>query len=233
MPKMLDAALDYARKGIPVFPCDPRTKRPLTPNGFKDATTDEKQITLWWKTQYPNTMIAMPTGAASGMLVLDTDVDAGKDIDGPKELTQLVTKNTPLPKTPTSETPRGGTHYFFAWTGNPIIKNSQGKLGRGLDIRGEGGYVALPPSVRSDGTPYRWTNGADFSCAKLPDWLIKLLTASPRNRAWAKNALEKECAAVAAAPPGTRNAALNRAAFNLFQLVAGEALDEDLVRVSS
>ena len=54
MPKMLDAALDYAHKGIPVFPCDPRTKRPLTPNGFKDATVDEKQIRLWWGKQYPS-----------------------------------------------------------------------------------------------------------------------------------------------------------------------------------
>jgi hypothetical protein len=229
--EMLRAALNYARKGIPVFPCDPRSKRPLTPNGFKDATTDEKQITAWWGKQYPSAMIGMPTGAASGTLVLDSDVDAGEGIDGPNELAQLVAKNAPLPKTLTSETPRGGTHYHFAWTGNPVIKNSKGKLGRGLDVRGEGGYVILPPSIRSDGTPYRWTNGADYSSrAELPAWLIKLLVASPRTRAWAKNALEKECAAVAAARPGDRNDTLNKAAFSLFQIVAGGALDEDTVR---
>jgi hypothetical protein len=231
MPKMLDAALDYAHKGIPVFPCDPRTKRPLTPNGFKDATVDEKQIRLWWGKQYPSAMIGMPTGAASDKVVLDGDVDPGKGIDGPQELAQLVAKNSPLPKTPTSVTPRTGMHYFFARPESPVIKNSKGKLGRGLDIRGEGGYVILPPSVRSDGTPYRWANGADFSsCAQLPAWLIKILVTSPRERTWAKNALEKECAAVAAAKPGERNDILNKAAFNLFQIVAGGALDGDLVR---
>jgi hypothetical protein len=231
MPKMLDAALDYIHENIPVFPCDPRTKRPLTPNGFKDATVDEKQIRLWWEKQYPSAMIAMPTGAASDKVVLDSDVDPGKNIDGPRELAQLVAKNAPLPKTLTSITPRTGMHYFFDRPENPVIKNSKGKLGRGLDIRGEGGYVILPPSVRSDGTPYRWANGADFSsCAQLPAWLIKILVTSPRERTWAKNALEKECAAVAAARPGERNDILNKASFNLFQIVAGGALDEDLVR---
>jgi len=229
MAKMLDAALDYAKRGIPVFPCRTDDKRPITANGFKDATTDEKQIRIWW-TQYPSAMIAMPTGRISGRWVFDTDVDPGKGIDGPKKLEQLVAKNSPLPKTLTSVTPRGGTHYYFPWTENPIIKNSKGKLGPGLDVRGEGGYVILPPSVRSDGTPYRWANGADCPIADAPAWLIKLLTSSPRDRAWAKKALETECAAVAAAAPGERNDKLNRAAFNLFQLVAGGALDEDTVR---
>ena len=47
-PTMFEAALQYARSGIPVFPCNPLDKKPLTPNGFYDATTDEAQITAWW-----------------------------------------------------------------------------------------------------------------------------------------------------------------------------------------
>jgi hypothetical protein len=43
---LLQAALEYAHRGWPVFPCD-KGKRPLTKHGFKDATTDENQIRAW------------------------------------------------------------------------------------------------------------------------------------------------------------------------------------------
>ena len=62
-PTMFEAALDYARCGIPVFPCNPIDKRPLTASGFKDATRDETQILTWWQ-QYPNGMIGVPMGPA-------------------------------------------------------------------------------------------------------------------------------------------------------------------------
>src|SRR5262249_17319454 len=101
MPKMLDTALSYAKQeGIPVFPCRTDDKSPLTPNGFKDATTDEKQIRIWWA-QYPSAMIGMPTGEESGCWVLDTDLDVSKNIDGPRELDKLIAKNGPLPTTRT------------------------------------------------------------------------------------------------------------------------------------
>ena len=72
----LKAALDYAARGLPVFPCDPRGKRPLTANGFKAATRDEAQIRAWWQRQ-PDAMIGLPTGHASGVFVLDIDAKPG------------------------------------------------------------------------------------------------------------------------------------------------------------
>ena len=69
----LDAALDYARKGIPIFPANPLDKKPLTANGFKDATTDEAQIRAWWL-KWPNAMLAAPTGSTSGFWVVDLDI---------------------------------------------------------------------------------------------------------------------------------------------------------------
>src|SRR5262245_41859001 len=80
----LEAALEYAEAGIPVFPCK-RTKEPLTPNGFKDATTDKKQIREWWS-KWPRAMIGVPTGPASGIDVLDLDVKPDEQIDGHKIL---------------------------------------------------------------------------------------------------------------------------------------------------
>src|SRR5262245_2554003 len=70
---LLEAALGYAARGLPVFPCKRADKSPLTRHGFNDASTDPEQIREWW-TQWPNAMIGMPTGAVSGIDVLDLDV---------------------------------------------------------------------------------------------------------------------------------------------------------------
>jgi len=72
MTEMIDAALNYASLGLPVFPCNCTDKSPLTGHGFYDATTDANQIKAWWL-QFPDAMIGMPTGPASGIDVLDLD----------------------------------------------------------------------------------------------------------------------------------------------------------------
>src|SRR5215510_10222047 len=95
---VLDAALDYARHGMPVFPTNPLDKKPLTLSGFYDATTDEAQIIGWWQ-QWPNAMIATPTGAASGMWVIDLDLDPAKKVDGAATLTQLTAQHGEIPPT--------------------------------------------------------------------------------------------------------------------------------------
>ncbi len=80
----LAAALAYAAHGLPVFPClneptDPKQhKRPLTKNGFKDAKTDADAIRRWWR-RWPDALIGMPTGASSGVAVLDLDTKNGKN----------------------------------------------------------------------------------------------------------------------------------------------------------
>jgi hypothetical protein len=80
---ILEAALSYAEEGIPVFPCNPYNKRPLTEHGFKGATTDPERIRPWWR-EHPQAMIGIPTGSASGVFVIDLDVDEEKNIDGRK-----------------------------------------------------------------------------------------------------------------------------------------------------
>jgi len=227
-PNALDVALEYARKGLPVFPCSPLDKKPLTPHGFKDATTDEAQIRAWWG-GWPNAMIAAPTGPASGVWALDPDVDPVKQLDGIAVLNQLVAQHGPLPQTLTSITPRGGKHLFFAWDPNVDIRNSESKVGPGIDVRGNGGYVILPPSRNGTGGAYQWDPNSPRTFAPAPPWLIMLAKAK-KVSAYAKAALERECKTVAAALPGTRNSTLNKAAFNLGQLIGGGALDELDVR---
>jgi hypothetical protein len=227
-PTVFEAALDYARCGIPVFPCNPIDKKPLTANGFKDATRDETQILAWWQ-QYPNAMIGVPMGPASGMWATDLDVDPARKVDGKSTLDQLIAQRGALPPTWMTITPRGGRHLIWIWDPNIEIRNSVGKVGPGIDVRGNGGYVIWPPSRNATGGTYQWEPGGPQTAALAPPWLIVLAKAKKAS-AYAKAALDRECKNVASAQPGTRNSTLNTAAFNLFQLVAGGVLDEQEVR---
>jgi len=143
---LLKAALSVARNGKPVFPCKPKGKEPLIKRGHLDATTDPRKIHMWWK-RWPNANIAVPTGERSSFFVLDVDRDGW----GFGTLDGLEEQFGELPPTLTVSTGRGGIHYYFKYpTDGTVIPNSTGRLGPGIDVRGEGGYVLVPPS-RTEG----------------------------------------------------------------------------------
>jgi len=170
MSKLLSDALAVAAKGKPVFPCA-ADKRPLTTNGFKDATTDAQRINDWWQ-QHPQANLGMPTGLGSGVVVLDVDMDTEKAVDGEAALAELVSQHGPLPKTLMVKTPRGGRHIYFQHPGGKV-PCSTSKVGRGLDVRADGGYVLLPPSQTTKGY-YQYENRA--AMAPLPGWLLDRIT---------------------------------------------------------
>src|SRR5262245_23570859 len=232
-PNEPDAALGYRQQGIPAVPTNPPAKKPSTKGGFQNRTRDENQTPDWWP-RWPNAMIATPTGSASNMWVVDVDRDPVRKIDGTAALAKLISQHGELPPTLMTITPRGGRHLIFAWNNGVEIRNSTGKVGQGIDVRGDGGYVCLPPSRRADGALYQWDPAGASQTVPAPSWLIELARSEKRSRkrdrAWARAALERECEVVAKAPPGTRNNNLNTAAFNLFQIVAGGRLDDQEVR---
>jgi len=96
-----NAAIKYAQRGLPVFPCG-LDKRPLVSHGVKQATTDETQIHRWW-TANPEASIGLPTGTPSGMWVLDVDEPGGSE-----SLMALEKENEPLPDTLMQITGGGG-----------------------------------------------------------------------------------------------------------------------------
>ena len=159
------AALAYARRRVPVFPCEPGGKRPLTPNGFWDATTQRRRIEAWWG-RWPAANVGIPSGRRSGLLVLDADPRNG----GFVSLALLERENGPIPGTARARTGGGGVHVFFVYPAGETVRNSVGILGAGLDVRGEGGYVVVPPS-RTRGA-YDWI---DRSPPAEPDWLLARL----------------------------------------------------------
>jgi len=175
---LLCTALVYAERfNLPVFPCRPRKKTPLTQHGCKDATGDAGVIQTWWE-QWPEANIGITTGARSGIVVLDVDPQH----DGDQSLAVLVAKCGELPTTPTVLTGGGGRHIYFRALEDAEIRNSAGALGPGLDVRGEGGYVIAPPSVHASGQSYRWEPGSridELELALLPSWVTDLLVSPP------------------------------------------------------
>lgn len=75
---MINSAIAFAKKGLPVFPCSPETKHPLTTHGFNDATIDVHSIKGYWS-KYPKAMIGLPTGSISKIWAVDYDGQEGKD----------------------------------------------------------------------------------------------------------------------------------------------------------
>jgi Bifunctional DNA primase/polymerase, N-terminal/Primase C terminal 1 (PriCT-1) len=192
---LADMAVRYAERGLPVFPV--RGKLPLTEHGFKDASTDVDTIRGWYE-RWPDANVAIPTGPASGLVVLDVDPRH----DGGKSLAALEEKHGPLPLTLEVRTGGGGRHLFFALGNEQNVRNSAGKLGPGLDVRGDGGYIVAPPSIHPETKqPYVWTN--KIKPAQTPAWLIRELSAP---------AAISESVSGAPIPAGQRNDTLTRIA---------------------
>ena len=177
------AAIAYATRGFAVFPCVPRGKVPATRHGCRDATKDLAQITAWW-CDNPNYNVAVATGPVSKVFVLDVD-----GLDAEASLRKLEEQHGALPETVESITPRG-RHIFFRCE-NGVVRNSAGAIAPGLDIRGDGGYVVLPPSIHPSGRPMCGASTA--------------VTILPKHRLGLRHSSAAAITAVAGAKPNRQN----------------------------
>ena len=225
----LAEAAAFLAEQWPVFACR-ADKKPATAHGFKDATRDIPTVRRMFA-QPGAALIGVPTGPASGLFVVDIDVRSGGE-------PWLVANADRLPRTRTHRTMSGGWHLLFAWPQDRQPRNSASKIAAGVDTRGAGGYVVMPPSdgyaIEDDAMP-----------AEAPAWLLDLIDppAPPpaareayqppsheRSARYAEKALDEECRALAGMAEGSRNDALNIAAVKLGSLVAAGALSESTVR---
>lgn len=140
----LQGALDWASRGLHVFPDTAGKKAPpLVQDWESAATTDEAQINGWAK-QFPNCNWGCAP-ARSGHVVFDVDRKNGKD--GLAELERLAAEfGFEIPDTLIVATPNGGFHLYFSG----VAPSSAGKIAPGVDVRARGGYVLVPGSVLHD-----------------------------------------------------------------------------------
>lgn len=217
MTRMQQSAQWYAKNGLDVFPLhsvqggactcgDPDCqtnagKHPLCSHGFKDATTNLRTIADWW-TRWPNANIGIPTGVPSGLLVLDCDPRNG----GPEDRSDLIERFGPIPDTAEAISGSGGRHYFFHYTG-PVPP----AIAKGVDLKCDGGYVVVAPSVHLSGKAYQWDGvrgcKAILNPADPPAWLLESIAAS-RNGNGAGHHAGADSAAKSRIPKGQRNQTL-------------------------
>jgi len=237
---MMKAALAYGRLGWRVLPCQPGGKLPIIKDWPTLASTDPDVIREWWRDR-PDANIAVATGAGSGIFVLDIDGPEGESA-----LVDLERRNGPLPELfPQQQSGSGtGWHGFFRWPDDVVVRNSASRIGRGVDVRGEGGACLLAPSLHSCGRRYAWAPDRSPRLLKpepAPSWLLALAVPPPpppvepfrpqsqqHGERYALKALENELVLVASAPSGRRNHQLNASAHALFRLA--DRLPPDVIR---
>lgn len=187
---MIEHALAYARRGWSVFPlhtpdaagncscrkpnCPDNGKHPRTMNGLTGATTDEAQIAKWWG-MWPDANIGLATGERSAV-VLDIDPRHGGDVS----VRKLQEQHGHFNEKVYAHTGGGGWHLLFRHPGFRV-RNVQAsdKLGEGVDVRGDGGYVVAPPSLHASGNRYSW--GVEpVELPEMPAWLKTLLAEPAR-----------------------------------------------------
>ena len=145
---LLTAALDYHQLGMSIIPVRPKDKKPLIPwQEFQSRRAEESEIREWWQ-KTPDANIGMVCGKISGRSVIDIDTaEGGEALDEmvpDSWLTQMAT------------TPRGGKHHHCEDADG--VGNNAGAI-PGVDFRGEGGFVVMPPSIGPNGNTYRWVDG--------------------------------------------------------------------------
>lgn len=150
-PRLLDAALAYARWGWPIFPLHPGSKVPATPHGFKDAHADLERIRAYW-TRHPMANIGLPTGLAFD--VIDIDAPKGDRPGGWLSYGELEGMGMLTDTHGMAATANAGMHLLVEPSGTGC---DVGVLA-GIDYRGAGGYIVAAPSVLAGGGRWRWIN---------------------------------------------------------------------------
>lgn len=194
---LVDEALTYLEIGWCVYPahyvetgictcgkldCPCPGKHPIGKwSAYRTRLPSEDEVQIWFSTLKCN--IGMVTGTVSGFVVVDVDGQEGKN-----SLHELESNG--LKPTLTSETGSGGLHLFYR-TSSPVA--SRVRAYKGIDIRGEGGYVILPPSKHVSGRFYNWYRiqpPTNFNSRLFETWKSSSNTfATPNGKGWYDNVL--------------------------------------------
>jgi hypothetical protein len=197
------AAPDLAKVGYPVFPVGP-DKQPSVCGGFYAATRDISQIAAWIEEGRAEHDIAMPTGLPTLTVVIDADTLEAYE--------QMVAEYGE----PTVKTKRGG-HWYFAHPQDGRVTSR--RVAPGLDCKGDGGYVVVPPSRNRT-----WADEIPdlLNLPILPKELHRRLREEPSRDPSGGCSRPASCAVGREIPIGNRNAVLASLAGSMRRRGMGE-----------
>ncbi len=214
--------------------------RPLISNWPIEASSKADVVQRWWA-EWPDAFPAVATGLESGVWVLDIDVK--NDAGGLASLRVLEAAHGDLSGSWITETPSGGLHYWFPHPVDRAVRNIVGLL-PGIDVRGDGGLIVLPPARRS-GRHYSWAaSPGSVELQAAPIGLLAEVTSTAMDEpnlgarhpltfatalaaaSYVQRVLTGECEAIAATLEGGRNSQLFRSSARIGQFVGGDALPE-------
>lgn len=241
------AALDLAKAGLHVFPVLVEQdkngrwrKRPAIKDWQRSSSCDPVSITQFWN-RFPDAVAGIAL-ASCRLVVIDTDRHHA-EYDGVSAFADLASIRQPLASHPVTQTAGGGEHHFLRQPEGEPLGNRSGALPAGVDVRGAGGFVVAPGSIRPDGAEWRTSNGElDLTDAfrrgaipPMPAWLVDVIRAqkpaaesvvAPKDRDYAAAALAGCVAELERAAPGNRNNALNALSYRLGRMVGRGWIDE-------
>lgn len=197
--EFLDIALRYAAVGLHVLPLAPKTKVPAIPKdpekaqplglesgkGVHDATISTETITKWG-TIWPNANIGLHPGP-SGLIALDFDVKGG----GLDTLNELRKGTPEIDDAWIQATPSGGFHYVFD-APTDLELNNPVRIMPGLDIRYNGTYIVVAPSVHPNGGVYTWKQKRGKRPPLLPTSILERLREAKKGPTAADRAFEDD-----------------------------------------
>lgn len=173
----------YVKAGWSLIPVLPKSKDPLIPwKEFQTRRADMTEISSWIE-KWPDMNLGVVTGNISSLVVVD--------LDGPEGISSG--KRLKLESSVKSLT-GNGKQVYYKWTES--VANSVKKIAPGVDIRGDGGYVVVPPSIHPNGKRYQWERFVPEGLLPVPAGLVEktsipTVTAKGKPEGWIAKALEE------------------------------------------
>lgn len=233
---MLEIAQALARSGVYVHPCaaaGDQRKKPLHP-WRRVSTCDVEAVERLWRSN-PTAVPGIDAGK-SGFVIIDADRKPNAP-DGVAAFEALAfAAEDDLAGVPYVDTPSGGRHYYFRNDPTAPFTNARGALPKGVDVRGDGGFVIGPGAALDVGT-YRHHGPPLSDAPPVPAWLAAILrpaappvppaprepvpaSSDARLDAYLEAAIEAELGKLRGAVPGERNETLNAVTFALATIPA-------------
>lgn len=143
-----ELAVEYVNSGWSVLPVRPDEKRPYMTNWLQYTKTRADKSTVEnWFANLSGAGVGVVTGKISGIIVLDIENDC------PYPIEDILKK---YPTGTISRSGSGGHHLFYKYPDGVSKVSNRVRIFEGADLRADGGFIVLPPTLHPSGGRYEW-----------------------------------------------------------------------------